>query len=49
MRTGNSLFSAMTTIGIALAVGLAPMPLSAQQKTDPAIRIGNNDLGGVVS
>ena len=48
MRTKNSLFSAMAAIGIALVVGLAPMPLSAQQKTDPAIRIGNNDLGGMV-
>lgn len=48
MRTKNSLFSAMTAIGIALVVGLAPMSLSAQQKTGPAIRIGNNDLGGVV-
>ena len=49
MRTKNSLFPAMRAIGIALVVGLAPMSLGAQQKTDPAIRIGDNDLGGVVS
>jgi hypothetical protein len=48
MRTKNSLFSAMTAMGIALVAGLAPTSLSAQQKTDPAIRIDNNDLGGVV-
>jgi hypothetical protein len=48
MRTKIWLYSAMTAIGIALVVGLAPMPLSAQQKTDPAIRIRENDLGGVV-
>ena len=48
MRTKNSLFPAMRAIGIALVVGLAPMSLGAQQKTDPAIRIGNNDIGGVV-
>ena len=43
----NSLFSAMTAIGIALLVGLAPISLSAQQS--PAVSIGNTDLGGVVS
>jgi hypothetical protein len=48
MRTKNSLFSEMTAIGIALVVGLAPMSLRAQQKPDPAVRIGNNDLGGMV-
>jgi hypothetical protein len=48
MRIKNSLFSAVAAIGIALVAGLAPLSLSAQQKTDPAIRIGNNDLGGVV-
>jgi hypothetical protein len=48
MSTKNSLFRAVAAIGIALAVGLAPMPLGAQQKTEPAIRIAENDLGGVV-
>src|SRR5215472_16993734 len=48
MRTKNSLFRAMAAIGMALAVGLVPLPLGAQQKTEPAIRIGENDLGGVV-
>ncbi len=48
MRTGSLLFPVVTIIGVALVVGLAPMPLSAQQKTDPAVRVGDNDLGGVV-
>jgi hypothetical protein len=48
MRTKSSLLSAMAAIGVALVVGLAPMPLSAQQKAAPAVRIGDNDLGGVV-
>jgi hypothetical protein len=48
MNTKNSLLWAIATIGIALVVGLAPIPLSAQQKTDTSIRIHDNDLGGVV-
>jgi hypothetical protein len=48
MSTKNSLFRAVAAIGIALAVGLAPMPLGAQPKAEPAIRIAENDLGGVV-
>jgi hypothetical protein len=48
MRIKNSLFRVVAVSGIALVVGLAPIPLSAQQKTDTAIRIHDNDLGGIV-
>ena len=48
MRIKNSLFWVIAVSGIALVVGLAPIPLSAQQKTDTAIRIHDNDLGGIV-
>ncbi len=48
MRTENARIWLMLAIAIALVVDLAPVRLCAQQKTDPAIRIGENDLGGVV-
>jgi hypothetical protein len=38
----------MLAIAIALVLDLAPVRLGAQQKTDPTVRIGENDLGGVV-
>ena len=49
MRTKTSLFRAMSAVAVALLVSIVPMRLNAQQKTDPAIRIGQNDLGGVVT
>jgi len=36
-------------VGIALLLAGLPARLSAQQHTDPAIRIGDSDLGGVVT
>jgi len=39
----------MAAIGVVMLIAAVPVRLSAQQKTDPAIRIGENDLGGVVT
>src|SRR5215510_12887120 len=49
MRTKNSSFLTITVVGIALLFTAAPARLGAQQKADPTIRIGDNDLGGVVT
>ena len=47
MRMKNSSFWTIMTFGMAAL--LVAAPVSAQQKADQAIRIGDNDLGGVVS
>ena len=47
MRTETAPVCVMLAIAIALVLELAPVQLSAQQKADPAIRINENDLGGV--
>src|SRR2546425_4678307 len=49
MRTTRGFSSGMVAIGIALFLAAGQAPLSAQQVTDPAIRIGDKDLGGVVT
>jgi hypothetical protein len=49
MKTKRQTFRTIAAIGIAALLAAAPVPLSAQQKGEPAIRIGDNDLGGVVT
>src|SRR5215472_7965908 len=50
MRSKNARVGALLAIPVALVLAFAPVrQLGAQQKADPAIRIGENDLGGVVS
>jgi hypothetical protein len=49
MRTISGWRSGMMVVGVAVLVTAAQARLSAQPNTDPAIRIGANDLGGVVS
>jgi hypothetical protein len=50
MRTKEPRFWRVVPVGVAvLLIAVAPGQLSAQQKGDPAIRIGDNDLGGVVT
>ena len=47
MKMKNSSFWTILTFGMAAL--LVAAPVSAQQKADPSVRIGDNDLGGVVS
>jgi hypothetical protein len=49
MRTTRGLYIGLMAIAIAVLLTAPSARLSAQQSTDPAIRIGNNDLGGVVT
>jgi hypothetical protein len=49
MRTKREWFWAIAVLGMAALFTAAPARLSAQQKADPAIGIGGNDLGGVVT
>src|SRR5881409_430746 len=49
MKTTRGLYFGMVALGIAVLLTVAPARLQAQQSTDPAIRIGDNDLGGVVT
>lgn len=49
MRTTRGLYVGMLAIGIAVLLAGLAARLSAQQSTDPAIRIGDRDLGGVVT
>ena len=49
MRTKKRSFWIVAAVGIAALLAAAPARLNAQQKPDPAIRIGDNDLGGVVT
>jgi hypothetical protein len=49
MRTISGWRSGMMVVGVAVLVTAAQVRLSAQPNTDPAIRIGASDLGGVVS
>ena len=49
MKTPGLLSSAVVAVGIAVLVAAGQARLSAQQSTDPAIRVGANDLGGVVT
>ena len=49
MRTTSGLSIGIVAVGIAVLLTVAPTRLRAQQRTDPALRIGDNDLGGVVT
>ena len=49
MRTKVSCLRKVAAIGVVMLIAAVPVRSSAQQKTDPAIRIGGNDLGGVVT
>ena len=49
MRTTRGLSKGMVVVGFAVLLIASSARLGAQQSTDPAIRIGNNDLGGVVT
>src|SRR6516164_4596862 len=47
MKMKNSSFWTILTFGMAAL--LVAAPVSAQQKADPSVRTGDNDLGGVVT
>ena len=49
MRTSRALYLGMMAVGIAVLWTVSSAQLSAQQTTDPALRIGDNELGGVVT
>src|SRR5262245_60623748 len=49
MRTTRGLYVSLVAITIAVLLTAPSARLGAQQSTDPAIRVGNNDLGGVVT
>jgi hypothetical protein len=44
MRTTRGLYIGMVALDIAVPLTASSARLSAQQNSDPAIRIGNNDL-----
>src|SRR5712671_1113393 len=49
MRTIRGLYFGMAAVGIAVLLTASAARLSAQQNTAEAVRIGDNDLGGVVA
>src|SRR5919112_345829 len=49
MRTTRVLYTGMLALGIALLWATSMTLLSAQQGTDAALRIGDTDIGGVVT
>ena len=49
MRTPSVLSLGMAAVGIALILAAGQARVSAHQNTDPAIHIGGNDLGGLVT
>jgi hypothetical protein len=49
MRTTRRLYIGLVATAIAVLLTAPSARLGAQQSTDPAIRIGNGDLGGVVT
>lgn len=49
MRTTNVWHLGMVVVGIAVLLTASPARLRAQQSPEPAIRIGDHDLGGVVT
>ena len=49
MRTTSKVYAGMVAGGIAVLLAALPVRMSAQPGTDPAIRIGPNDVGGVVT
>jgi len=48
MKTRQVLYLGVAAVAIALAFGVAPTPASAQQSA-PAVSIGSDDIGGVVT
>jgi len=49
MKTTRVLYVGIAAAGVAVLLAAGQARLSAQQHTDPAIRIGGDDLGGVVT
>ena len=49
MRTTSALYFGMVAVGIAVLLAASPARLHAQQNPAEAVRIGDNDLGGVVT
>jgi hypothetical protein len=49
MRTTRGVYCGMVALGVAVLLTIWPAWLRAQQSSDAAIRIGDTDLGGVVS
>src|SRR5262245_17773836 len=49
MRTTSALYFGMVTVGIVVLLAASPAWLSAQQNSAEAVRIGDSDLGGVVT
>jgi len=49
MKKPNAIHSLMLVLGVAAFLGVTSFRLSAQQSSEPAIPIGDKDLGGVVT
>ena len=49
MRTTSALYFGMVAVGIVVLLAASPARLSAQQNPAEAVRIGDSDLGGVVT
>ena len=49
MRMKSSLYGSAAAVAVALVLTATPAQLCAQPSPDPAIRIGDADLGGVVT
>jgi hypothetical protein len=49
MRTTSAWYFGMVAVGIVVFLAASPARLNAQQNPAEAVRISNNDLGGVVT
>jgi hypothetical protein len=49
LRMKSSLCGSAAALAVAIVLAATPARVSAQQSPDPAVRIGDSDLGGVVS
>ena len=49
MRTRRAFHSGVATAALMVLVNTSPVPLSAQPTADPAMRVSENELGGVVA
>src|SRR5882672_6384064 len=49
MRTTSALYFGMMAVGIVVLLAASPARLRAQQNSAEAVRIGDNDLGGIVA
>ena len=49
MKTTRGLYAGMVALGITVIFAACAAELGSQQGADPATRIGENDLGGVVT